>query len=146
MTVLNPAPVRSLPKGVPGLVDVLVANEVEAEALVGSPVRTIPEVRKALDALEAIGYACPIITLGRRGVMYREDGRIGRVKALPVTAIDATAAGDTFVGYLSASLAHGETLKDAIELANRASAFTVTKMGAQTSIPKRRDVIKREVV
>ena len=146
MTVLNPAPVRSLPKGVPGLVDVLVANEVEAEALVGSPVRTIPEVRKALDALEAIGYACPIITLGRRGVMYRENGRIGRVKALPVTAIDATAAGDTFVGYLSASLAHGETLKDAIELANRASAFTVTKMGAQTSIPKRRDVIKREVV
>lgn len=145
-TVLNPAPVCLLPKVVPGLVDILVANEVEAEALVGSPVRTIPEVRKALDALETIGYVCPIITLGRRGVMYRENGRIGRVKALPVTAVDATAAGDTFVGYLSASLARGESLKAAIELANRASAITVTQMGAQASIPKRGDVIKRKTV
>ena len=124
----------------------MVANEIEAEALVGSPVRTIPEVRKALDALETIGYVCPIITLGRRGVMYRENGRIGRVKALPVTAVDATAAGDTFVGYLSASLARGESLKAAIELANRASAITVTQMGAQASIPKRGDVIKRKTV
>jgi ribokinase len=140
VTILNPAPVCSLPKHVPGLVDILVANEVEAEALVGQPVRTVPEVRRALDALLTLGYAKPVITLGRRGVMYRADGRLGRVKALSVTSVDATAAGDTFVGYLAAGIAAGASLAEAVEMANRASAVTVTRMGAQSSIPHKAEL------
>lgn len=136
-TVLNPAPVRAVPAELAALVDVLIANEVEAEALVAHPVRTVPEVRSALSALQSLGFQRPVITLGRRGVMYRDCGRFGREKGETVTSVDATAAGDTFVGYVAAGLASGESLQAAIAVANRAAAMTVTRLGAQPSIPTR---------
>jgi ribokinase len=143
-TVLNASPVQALPPGMVELVDVLIVNEVEAEALVAQPVRTVPEVRRALDSLQALGFSRPIITLGRRGVMYREDARFGRVRGEAVTSVDATAAGDTFVGYVAAGLACGQTLAEAIKRANYAAAITVTRMGAQPSIPSREEVLAME--
>lgn len=142
MTILNPAPVRSLPPFVVKMTDILVANEVEAEALVGQPIGTVPEVRRALAQLEKMGYTNAVITQGRRGAMWRAGGTHGRVRAYPVEAVDATAAGDTFVGYLAVAMAEGAELGEAVEWANQAAAITVTRRGARDAIPTRAEVTR----
>ncbi|NKC11168.1 MAG: ribokinase [Gammaproteobacteria bacterium] len=140
-TILNPAPIRPLPPYLAGMIDILVANEVEAEALVGSPVGTMPEVRRALATLASMGYTNAVITLGRRGAMWRADGKQGRVAGQAVEAVDTTAAGDTFIGYLAAAVAEGQALVEAVILANQAAALTVMETGALDTIPSREQVV-----
>ena len=132
--VLNPAPAASLPEGVLELVDYLIPNEIEAAMLAGvSPDGA--DVQALAAALQKLGSDNVIITLGSKGVhaaLYSGDFTF---PAEVVQAVDTTAAGDTFIGGFVAGLASGMDEAEAIQQGQRAAAWSVTKPGAQTSIP-----------
>ncbi|TDY33302.1 ribokinase [Janthinobacterium sp. 75] len=132
--VLNPAPAASLPDGVLELVDYLIPNEIEAAMLAG----VSPEGADAKDlaaALQKLGSDNVIITLGSKGVHAALYGGDYTFPADVVQAVDTTAAGDTFIGGFVAGLASGMDEAEAIQQGQRAAAWSVTKPGAQTSIP-----------
>lgn len=140
MTVLNPAPARRLPARFAPLVDLLIPNEVEAAMLCGKAVGSLRQARDAVNLLYEQGYGRVVLTLGKRGAVYRDAHGMGHIPALQVEAKDSTAAGDTFVGYLACALAEGRLLSEAVRWANAAAALSVTRIGAQASIPQRREV------
>ena len=78
-----------------------------------------------------------MITLGKEGSACIENGKYIKVNAEKVTAVDTTAAGDTYVGAFVTALCEGKTTEDAMKFASMASAITVTRAGAQRSIPWR---------
>jgi ribokinase len=140
-TVLNPAPGRQLPSHLAPLVDFLIPNEGEAALLSGQSVQTPQQASAAARALQQVGYAAVIITLGKQGLVYTtEQDEPIHVPAIDVQATDTTAAGDTFVGYFASALAEGQTLPEALALANTAAAFSVTRAGAMPSIPHRQEI------
>ena len=132
--VLNPAPAASLPEGVLELVDYLIPNEIEAAMLAGvSPEGA--DVEGLAAALQKLGSDNVIITLGSKGVHAALYGGDYTFPAEAVKAVDTTAAGDTFIGGFVAGLASGMDEAEAIQQGQRAAAWSVTKPGAQTSIP-----------
>ncbi|PIG28276.1 ribokinase [Janthinobacterium sp. 35] len=132
--VLNPAPAASLPEGVLELVDYLIPNEIEAAMLAGvSPQGA--DVQALAAALQKLGSDNVIITLGSKGVHAALYGGDFTFPAEVVQAVDTTAAGDTFIGGFVAGLASGMDEAEAIQQGQRAAAWSVTKPGAQTSIP-----------
>lgn len=134
--VLNPAPAQALPDSLLALVDMITPNETEAEYLTGVAVHDEHGANLAAQALHAKGINIVIITLGARGVWLSEQGQTGHLVAgFSVSAIDTTAAGDTFNGALLAALQDNQTLIQAIRFAQAAAALSVTRFGAQTSIP-----------
>ncbi|CDG80775.1 ribokinase [Janthinobacterium agaricidamnosum] len=130
--VLNPAPAASLPDGLLALVDYLIPNEIEAAMLAGID---SSEAGVLANALQAQGSDNVIITLGAKGVHAALFGGSQDFPAEAVKAVDTTAAGDTFIGGFVAALAAGQDEAEAIALGQRAAAWSVTKPGAQTSIP-----------
>ncbi|WP_409027579.1 ribokinase [Janthinobacterium sp. SUN098] len=132
--VLNPAPAASLPQGVLELVDYLIPNEIEAAMLAGvSPEGA--DAKALAAALQKLGSDNVIITLGSKGVHAALYGGDFTFPAEAVQAVDTTAAGDTFIGGFVAGLASGMDEAEAIQQGQRAAAWSVTKPGAQTSIP-----------
>ncbi|OEZ82256.1 ribokinase [Janthinobacterium sp. HH104] len=132
--VLNPAPAASLPAGVLELVDYLIPNEIEAAMLAGvSPEGA--DAKALAAALQKLGSDNVIITLGSKGVHAALYGGDYTFPAEAVQAVDTTAAGDTFIGGFVAGLASGMDEAEAIQQGQRAAAWSVTKPGAQTSIP-----------
>ena len=132
--VLNPAPAASLPDGVLELVDYLIPNEIEAAMLAGvAPDST--DIAALAAALQKQGSDNVIITLGSKGVHAALYGGDTAFPAEAVKAVDTTAAGDTFIGGFVAGLASGMDEAEAIGQGQRAAAWSVTKPGAQTSIP-----------
>jgi len=140
VTVLNPAPARELPGTLLRQLDFLTPNETEAEILTGIPVTDTSSAEKAAAALLKRGVKNVIITLGERGCLWMQanGSRVFPVKK--VDAVDSTAAGDAFNGALAFSLASGHDVERAIEFANRVAAFSVTKAGAQSSMPTMQDI------
>jgi ribokinase len=131
--VLNPAPVRPLTAGLLGRVDVLVPNRVELAQLAGGPVPgTVEEAVRLAGRLAARSV---VVTLGADGALVVEAGQHGHVPAVPVRAVDTTAAGDAFCGGLADALAAGATLRDAARRAVRVAAAACTRQGAQASLP-----------
>ena len=136
-TILNPAPAVPLDASMLRLVDYLIPNENEAALLSGVEVTDIESAKKAAVAL---GRICPgviLITMGEHGVLTAAGGRMDFARAVRVKAIDTTAAGDTFIGTLAAFLVNADPLETAVKKAMSAAAISVTKVGAQTSIPNR---------
>ena len=132
--VLNPAPAASLPDGVLELVDYLIPNEIEAAMLAGvAPDST--DIAALAAALQKQGSDNVIITLGSKGVHAALYGGDTAFPAEAVKAVDTTAAGDTFIGGFVAGLASGMDEAEAIGQGQRAAVWSVTKPGAQTSIP-----------
>jgi ribokinase len=146
-TILNPAPILGpLPADWLGAIDYLIPNEVEAEFLSGIAVDGVESARAAARKLRASGATNVLITLGARGVFAAtEDGAEQHYPGRPVTAIDTTAAGDVFVGGFVASLARGRSVADAIGFGQAAAAISVTRPGAQTSIPRWDEIIQEGV-
>ena len=131
--VLNPAPVRALPQVLLAEVDVLVPNRVELAQLAGGP---LPETVEAAVALAArLAARAVVVTLGADGALVVEHGQASHVPAVPVTAVDTTAAGDAFCGGLADALATGATLQDAARRAVRVAAAACLRPGAQASLP-----------
>lgn len=138
--VMNPAPAEALPDALWKLVDILVLNETEAAMLSGIAVQDQAGAARAADALRRRGPAHVILTMGSDGVMACDARGCRHFDALKVKAVDTTAAGDTFIGALCASLAKGEAIDDGIALGIQAAALCVTHAGAQVSIPRREDL------
>lgn len=142
ITILNPAPAtEALSEELLQLTDIIVPNETEAANLTGIEITDETSMRAAADKFFAMGVKVVIITLGSRGVFIARAGFDKIIPAVTVTAVDTTAAGDTFIGSLASELnADFSNLEAAIVYANRASALTVQKLGAFPSIPTRAEV------
>lgn len=141
-TILNPAPARSLSDEILGLVDIITPNETEAKILTGIELLKDEDVeRAATRLLEKVNEAV-IITLGSRGVyLLSRSGEKGFIATSRVVAVDTTAAGDVFNGYLAAALGSGMDYQKAIFIANKAATLSVTRKGAQPSIPKISEIL-----
>lgn len=136
-TVLNAAPAYSLSKTrrAVGLADILIMNEGEAQVLTGLVVNGVDDaLRAGVDLLPA-GPKAVVITLGQQGAVLVEEDQREHLPAPVVEVVDTTAAGDAFVGGLSASMLRGDDLLEAVRYATVASSLAVTKLGAQPSLP-----------
>jgi ribokinase len=138
--ILNPAPARALPEAVLAAVSVLTPNQLEAEHL--TDVRSIDAagLARSAAALHGRGVGDVLITLGARGVFVSSAGTSELVPGFAVGAVDTTAAGDVFNGALAVGLVDARSLRDSVLFANAAAALSVTKTGAQTSAPYRREI------
>ena len=138
--VLNPAPACPLPEELFRYLDLFIPNETELATFSGMPVASKEDAEKAAAAMKAKGVGKIIVTMGSKGALICGDGPAEFVPAHKVKAVDTTAAGDTFCGALCVAISEGKTLKEATEFATAASALTVQKMGAQNSIPFRKEI------
>jgi ribokinase len=138
--VLNPAPAQALPAELLACVDYLVPNESEAQALSGVSVTSVESAMQAARVLRQQGADCVIVTLGDKGVVALTSRGVRHHAAQAVRPVDTTAAGDTFIGGLCCGLAAGLALADAIALGQAAAAVSVTRKGAQESIPYRAEL------
>ena len=138
--LLNPGPASPLPEAVWSQIDILVPNESEATLLSGVEVSDATSAYAAAKVFRQRGVKCVLITLGANGVAVIDDAGERHLPAHVVKAVDTTAAGDTFIGGLSAGLVEGLAMDDAVALGQRASALCVTRHGAQPSIPYRREI------
>ncbi|WP_262316299.1 ribokinase [Lacticaseibacillus parakribbianus] len=141
VTVLNPAPAQPLPQALLAVTDVIVPNETESEKLTGITTATAAGLAQNAAFFHAQGVQAVIITLGAAGAYLSLAKRATRVPAFAVTAVDTTAAGDTFIGALVAVLSPDlHNLPAAVEYASMASALAVQRLGALPSIPLRAEV------
>jgi ribokinase len=141
IVILNPAPATApLPAGWYPLIDYLIPNESEASVLTGLPVDSLESAETAATRLIAMGASKVIITLGAGGSLFADGTRLEHFPAPKVNAVDTTAAGDTFVGGFAAALAAGSSEAEAIRFGQVAAALSVTRAGAQPSIPTLSDV------
>jgi len=138
--VLDPAPAQELEAELLEMVDVLTPNETEAQILTGVEVTDEDSARTAATTLLERGVKAVILTLGGKGFFLADRDESRYVSAQKVDAVDSTAAGDAFTGSLAAGMAEGKTLLDAALFANYVAALSVTKMGAQSSMPTLQEV------
>lgn len=138
--ILDPAPAQKLSPEFLKMVNVLTPNETEAHILTGIEVAEEDSACKAAKKLLESGVKAVILTMGAKGFLLAADDKMEFVPAVKVDAVDATAAGDAFTGSLGVGLAQGKTLADAALLANYVAALSVTKMGAQSSMPTKEEV------
>ncbi len=138
--ILNPAPARPVPDALMQMIDVLTPNETEASAFTG--IRSLDEagLEEMAEILLQRGPNAVVITLGARGVLVATPRGKIYAPAFQVKAVDATAAGDAFNGALAVGLARGDALVEAVHFANAAAALSVTRLGAQPSLPRAREV------
>ncbi len=138
---LNPAPASGpLPADWYACIDYLIPNESEASALSGVPVDSLDSAKVAATHLLKAGAGKVIVTLGSQGALFADGQGFEHLLAPKVQAVDTTAAGDTFVGGFAAALASGQSEAEAIRFGQVAAALSVTRAGAQPSIPTLHDV------
>ena len=141
-TILDPAPVRPLASDIYPLVDIITPNQAEATALTQMPITDIPSAQNAAREILGWGTSAVIITMGREGALVVTHDFSLHINAVEVDAVDSTAAGDAFNGALAAALARGRPLDEAALYANCAAALSVTRQGAQSSLPAKEEIDK----
>lgn len=139
--VLNCAPYDERIREELPLVDVLVCNEIEAGELLGKAV-TMETALEDVGALRNLGADAAIITLGASGAVFSSDSSRVHIPAPEVTVVDTTGCGDAFCGVLSAWLAAGSSLEDAVRAGVIAGALAATREGAQASLPVRDEILE----
>jgi ribokinase len=139
VTILNPAPVPDAAVGVWSFVDYLTPNAGEAARLSGVPVNDRASAEEAGRRLRAQGVGAVIVTLGADGALCLDE-RAFHVPGFEVTALDTTAAGDTFNAALAVAVAERTSRAGALRFANAAAALACTRRGAQPSLPRRAEV------
>ena len=140
--VLNPAPAATVSKSTLSKLYLITPNQTEAQTLTGIEVTDENTAHLAAQELCKKGVERVVITMGREGAYLYQDGKGEIIPACKVAAVDTTAAGDVYNGALCAALAEGMSLADALKFATKASAISVTRVGAQPSIPSREEVDK----
>ena len=138
--ILNPAPAHKLPQEILQKVTILTPNEIEAETLTGIAVKNKTTAAQAAKILHDQGVPIVIVTLGAKGAYLSAPALKEMIKPFKVKALDTTAAGDIFNGSLAAALSEGTGLLEAVHFASAAAALSVTKLGAQPSAPRRREI------
>lgn len=138
--ILNPAPADQLPENLFQHIHLITPNESEAEMLTSIRISDEESARLAATALRDKGVEIVIITMGAAGAYVLSDDFAGVVSAPKVNAIDTTAAGDTFNGALVVALSEGKILRQAVDFACKAASVSVTRIGAQSSIPFRNEI------
>jgi ribokinase len=140
LVILNPASARKIPDTLLSLVDIITPNESEAEILTDMPTETNSQAMEAAHHLLSKGVETVILTLGSRGSLLLTEKMEKRIPAYSVDVIDTTAAGDAFCGALAVILSNGSIIEEAIKIANAAGALAVTKLGAEPSLPTKKDI------
>ncbi|MEI8114238.1 MAG: ribokinase [Bacteroidia bacterium] len=143
--ILNPAPARALSNDLLKHLYIIIPNKSEAEILSGIKVSDIESAKQAADIISAKGVDIVVITLGSQGALIKEYTEYHFVEALKVDAVDTTAAGDTFCGTVCVGLSEGKSILDSVKMAARSAALTVTRMGAQASLPYRSELSSLDV-
>ncbi len=140
LTILDPAPARELDPAIWPPVSVVTPNESEAELLTGIAVIDDESAARAGDWFVQRGVETAVITRAAQGSTIVTAEGVRHVRAIPVKAVDTTAAGDAFSGYLGARLAAGEGIEQAVRVAAAAGAIAVTRPGASPSLPTAEEV------
>jgi ribokinase len=140
IVILNPAPAAVLPKSLLRMVDYLTPNETELRHLTGRSVAGVGNLTRAARSLLDQGVRHVLVTLGKEGCLLVNNDMARLYKTYRVKAIDTTAAGDAFNGALASALAQGQALDRAIPFANAVGALSVTRPGAQSSLPTANEV------
>lgn len=139
--MLDPAPVPDFDlKPVYPAIDILTPNQVEAAQLTGLSVTTVDEAAAAIARLQQQGASTVIVKLGEQGICCGTPEETFHVPAFPVAVVDTVAAGDAFNGGLAVALSEGKALREAVVWAAATAALSVTKSGAQPSMPTRSQV------
>jgi ribokinase len=142
-TILNPAPAIAFDRELLDLVDILILNESELCFLASTEVRDVGDHTRFIDAARSVQSGTDkiiCVTLGKRGLVALVDGEPLIIHGRAVRALDATGAGDCFVGAVAAQLANGEPIRDAFDTANIAASICVQRMGAAPSMPTAAEV------
>lgn len=134
-TMFNPAPAKAIPSDMYPNIDLIVVNQTECEFLTGLYPRTREDCQNAMTRFRAMGVGSAIITLGAKGSVCGAGETLIQVDSLPVPNVDTTAAGDSYIGALASALVRGSNLEQCMRFATKAASLTITKPGAQQSIP-----------
>ncbi len=138
--ILNPAPAAAISDELMKCLYAIIPNETEAEILSGIHIDDLDSAQKAADIIGAKGVNVVIITLGSEGSFIKDGKTYAHVPVEKTKAIDTTAAGDTFCGALCVALSEGLSVVDAVKFGNKAARISVTREGAQASIPYRNEI------
>lgn len=138
--ILNPAPAAPICDSTLSKLYLITPNQTEAQTLTGVEVTDTASAQFAAQKLIDLGVKRVVITMGSQGAYLYQDGQGELIPAHKVNAVDTTAAGDVYNGALCAALAEGMILTEALHFAAKASAISVTRAGAQPSIPTRAEV------
>jgi len=140
LTLLNPSPPIRLSPNILSMVDFLVPNELEAQSLTGLEMKRREDIPKMARKLLETGSRNVVISLGPKGLFFKNKTEEIWMEAFKVKVVDTTAAGDAFMGALACGLAENKPIRDVLRFANGAGALATTKLGAQPSLPSRKEV------
>jgi len=140
LTLLNPSPPIQLPPDILSSVDFIVPNEWEAQALTGIRMKGKRDIPKITERFLEMGIKNVVITLGSKGLFFKNSSEEISMKAFKVNVVDTTAAGDAFMGALAYGLVKDHSIREILRFANGAGALATTKLGAQPSLPLKRDL------
>ena len=143
--ILNPAPANILSHELLECVHILTPNTKEASMIAGVEVIDMESAKKAAGIISAKGVGNVVVTMGPLGALICQNGAFSIVDAPKVEALDTTAAGDVFNGALAVAVSEGCDMKEAVEFACEAAAISVTRLGAQSSIPYRTELTARDL-
>jgi ribokinase len=138
--VLNPAPVRALDISLMPMIDIIIPNETEMALLTKRDINTPDAAAAAAEQLIEWGIGAVVVTMGSKGAICRTPTGNHYIPPYVVTAVDTTAAGDAYAGGLATGLAEGKTLLESMKFAAAVAALSVTRAGAQPSLPWRLEV------
>lgn len=139
--IINPAPYNAEIRELFEMIHIITPNSTEAYMLSGVKVVDNKSARKAAENIQRQGVKNVVITLGKQGAVLLTENDFHIIPAVNCKAVDTTAAGDVFNGALTLAIAEGKDLLAAVEFACKAAAISVTRMGAQSSIPNRNELI-----
>lgn len=139
--ILNPAPATVLSAALLKNTHILTPNQTEAGMIAGMEVTGLDTAKAAAMKICGMGVKNVVVTMGPLGAVICEEGTCTTVSARKVDTVDTTAAGDVFNGALAVALSEGRDITNAVQFAGEAAAISVTRLGAQSSIPYRNELV-----